>query len=195
MNDKSPLDDDWLDIAKDWQSQSYKEVDTSKLIRSIKWRIIRSKTLFALNLIATISLFVGFFAGLFCSWETPLVAYFGFGAIGSSIFVIYEYKIRSATWKYKQSTPHEVMVSVAQSYTASIAYMNLNLVGFIISLPALNWFIYETVKLDGDSPTTDMFIGNSLVIVMCVVVYVIKRKRVKALAALEQRIAQSQAQA
>lgn len=190
MNDKSPLDDNWLDIAKDWQTQIYQQADIEQLISSIKWRITKSKCLLGLNIIATFALLAAFVVGVSLDWDTPLLAYLGFGVFGSGIFVAYEYKIRKVTWQYKDSTPEEVMRSVAANYRASIAYLNLNMIGFVASLPAANWFVYETIVSGGDSPVKGMVIANVAVLSACLYVHVLKRRRKKSLEEVETKIMQ-----
>lgn len=189
MKHKSPLEEDWLDIAKDWQAQPYEQADINKLIVWIKSTIIKSKCLLGLNVLASIALAVALMFGFKHNWDTPLMVYLGFGVVASGIFVFYEYKIRSVTWRYKQTSPQEVMQSVAENYHASIAYMNLNIFGFLISLPPANWFIYTTAATHGKSPMKPMIVANLLIIGAIVAIYIFKRARIKKLKELNAKIA------
>jgi 4-amino-4-deoxy-L-arabinose transferase-like glycosyltransferase len=81
------------------------------------------------------------------------------------------------------------MRSVADNYRASIAYMNLNIAGLIVCIPAVNWFIYATLIAKNKAPVKDMIGASAIILLLVGIIYVFKRFRVKRLKELEAKIA------
>lgn len=95
----SILDEEWDNLTQDWQSQPVEKTDINALVKQTRNRTLWAKSIYVLNIIATLSLLVSFGYGVFKDeFGTPWNTYFGVGGLLSCIFVYYETKIRLAVW-------------------------------------------------------------------------------------------------
>ncbi|WP_286265752.1 hypothetical protein [Thalassotalea atypica] len=177
--DKSPLDESWESIAQDWQSQPYEHIDVDLLIKQFKKRTMIAKGFIVLNLIATIGLYISFFFGLYDGqWPTPVMAYLGFGAILSTVYVYYEIKIRQQTWRMSDASPEQAIERYISGIEGAIKYCVLMKVSFWALLPAMNWFTYEMKKGTDKSVLPAFIIGNSILILSYAITHHYHKKRV-----------------
>jgi len=183
MSDKLPIDEQWDSLVDDWQSQSYKHikhVDIDSLITQSKKRTLIAKAFIALNIMATIGLYISFFIGLYeGDWETPLMAYLGGGAVLSTVYVYYEIKIRVNTWKLSEGSPEQAVQRALSGIEGAIKYCWLMKISFWVLLPLMNWFTYEVGKMSDKPRLLAYAFGNGLLITSYLITHFYHKKRLK----------------
>lgn len=188
MNEKPPLDDDWLEIANDWQSQPYEPADIDKISKTVKWKIIKSKLLFGLNIFLVLGIYCMTIYAWLMEWSKVELAYLLFGCIGGIYAAHREYTIRKGTWRYTATTPEEVIDSAIQSYRASIKYCDYNIWGSLIVSIGGIWFITESAKSADKSPIMGIVVYCVLMLMIVGICWHVKKKRQKTLSELELKV-------
>lgn len=189
MSNKLPIDEQWESIVDDWQSQSYKHVDIDALIAQSKKRTLIAKSFIVLNIIATAGLYLSFFVGLYQgNWDAPLMAYLGGGAVLSTIYVFYEIKIRMNTWKLNEGSPEQAVHRALSGIDGAIKYCLLMKVSFLVLLPLMNWFAYETSKTSEKSVLFGFIFVNGMLVISYAVTHYYHKKRIREKNQLEEKI-------
>jgi hypothetical protein len=146
-NDKPALDQEWLSMSEDWQTQPYEKVNVATLLAQTKRRTYWAKTLLAIDIIATLAVIMAFFIGLYKGdWGHALMLYLGIAVVISIFFVYIEIKIRLTTWKGDYKSPEqaiEVAISGCRSSIQYIKLIKLSLLPYIIIAP---WFVIEMAE-------------------------------------------------
>jgi len=105
------LDEQWLSLSQDWQSQPYEKTDIQTLLKQTKKRTLLAKSLLLIDAIATLGLIIALLVGLYQGdWGTATIAYLAFGAITSVVFVYYEIKIRLRIWQHSCDSKRLLML-------------------------------------------------------------------------------------
>lgn len=187
MSDKLPIDEQWDSLVDDWQSQSYKHIDINALIAQSKKRTLIAKAFIALNVIATIGLYVSFFIGLYeGDWDTPIMAYLGGGAVLSTVYVYYEIKIRVNTWKLSEGSPEQAVQRALSGIEGAIKYCWLMKISFLVLLPLMNWFAYEVAKTSEKSGLFGFVFVNSMLVISYGITHYYHKKRIREKVQLEE---------
>lgn len=180
--EEKPLDEDWLLLSQDWQTQPYEKTDIEVLLKQTKKRTLLAKSLLALDVIATISLFIALFVALYQGdWGRATVAYLAFGSIGSLVFVYYEIKIRLRIWQHCCDSPDKAVENAISGIESSIRYIKLIKLSCWLLLPVVNWYIYAMLEESEKSPWPPFLVINSFVIVMWSITHWFQLKRKKEL--------------
>ncbi len=180
--EEKPLDEDWLLLSKDWQTQPYEKTDIEELLKQTKKRTLLAKSLLALDVIATIGLFIALFVALYQGdWDRATVAYLAFGSIGSLVFVCYEIKIRFRIWQHCCDSPDKAVENAILGIESSIRYIKLIKLFCWLLLPVVNWYINVMLEESEKSPWPPFLAINSFVIVMWSITHWFHLKREKQL--------------
>ncbi|KGJ94930.1 hypothetical protein [Colwellia psychrerythraea] len=178
-----PLDDNWLALSQDWQSQPYEKADVQALLKLTKKRTLLAKSLLAIDILATVGLIIALIVGLYLGdWGIATIAYLAFASLGSIIFVYYEIKIRLRIWQQCCDSPDKAVANAIAGVESSIKYIKLIKLSCWLLLPAANWYIYVMLKESEKSPWPPFIVMNSFVIVMWVITHWFHKKRHKELA-------------
>jgi len=181
--DEQALDEDWLLLSQDWQTQPYEKTDIQALLKQTKKRTLLAKTLLAIDVFATLGLIVALLVGLYQGdWGTATIAYLTFGSIGSLVFVYYEIKIRVNIWQHCCDSPDKAVSNAISGIESSIRYIKLIKLSCWLLLPAVNWYLYAMIEESEKSPWQPFFIINSFVIVMWFITHWFHKKRDRELA-------------
>jgi len=176
------LDEQWLELSQDWQSQPYEKADIQTLLKQTKKRTLQAKSLLALDIIATVGLFIALFVGLYQGdWGNATIAYLAFGSIGSLVFVYFEVKIRLQIWRQSCGSPDKAVANAIVGVESSIRYIKLIKLSCWLLLPAANWYIFVMLEESQKSPWPPFITMNSFVIVMWLITHWFHVKRKKEL--------------
>ncbi len=142
---KSPmLDEQWLEITQDWQAQPYEKTDINALLKQTRRRTYWAKALFALNVLATLAMLLGFFYGLSQGkFGTSMNTFLGICGVLSMVFAIYEIKIRLTTWQNCCDSPNKAIDSAIAGCESSLKYIVLTKLAFLPFWLLANWFFYS----------------------------------------------------
>jgi hypothetical protein len=184
-SDEQPLDENWLLLSQDWQTQPYEKTDVSALLRQTKKRTLLAKSLLALDVLATLALVVALLVGLYQGdWGTATIAYLTFGSIGSLVFVYYEIKIRLYLWQHCCDSPDKAVANAISGIESSIRYIKLTKLSCYFLLPAVNWYLYAMIAESEKSPWLSFIVINSFIIGMWLLTHWFHLKRNKELSQL-----------
>ena len=61
LPEEKPIDEEWLLLSRDWQTQPYAKTDIRKLVKQTKNRTLKAKLLFAINVFFTLAIVGTFF--------------------------------------------------------------------------------------------------------------------------------------
>lgn len=176
--DTSALDDNWLALSRDWQSQPYEKTDIQALLKQTQKRTLLAKSLLAIDIIATVAIIIALLVGLYKGdWSTATIAYLTFGSLGSIVFVYYEIKIRLRIWQHSCDSPDNAVANAISGVESSIKYIKLIKLSCWFLLPAANWYIYVMIKESEKSPWPPFIVMNSFVIVMWLITHWFHKKR------------------
>jgi len=180
------LDEQWLALSQDWQTQPFEKTDISALLKQTKKRTFLAKLLLAIDIIATIGLFIALFVALYQGdWGRATVAYLAFGSIGSLVFVCYEIKIRLRIWQHCCDSPDKAIENAISGIESSIRYIKLIKLSCWLLLPAVNWYIYAMLEESEKSPWPPFIFINVFVLVMWSITHWFHLKRKKQLSQLK----------
>lgn len=177
MNDKSPLDDTWQDIAKDWQAQPFEKVDIGKLTKKLKSRTRTAKLILLFDILATISLFIATLVGINQAWNTPTVMYLAFGAVFSTVYVYFEIKLRRLTWQMAEGGPEQAIERHISGLKGSIDFCQLSKYSCYVIFIAVNVYIYALTKTDSNIMWFGFLLSNSMVVLMFCLTHLVEQKR------------------
>lgn len=179
-SDNQPLDENWLLISKDWQSQPVPKTDIEQLLKRTRRRTNGAKTCFALNVIATLGLLIAFVYGsLSGQLGKPMNTYLGIGGLLSLVMVYYEMKIRLSAWKGLCDSPQKAIEHAITGCKSSMQYMMLTKASTVPFFFLMNWFIY-TVGKTSDKPVLVAFIfANGFVVGVYIIADYLHQKRKK----------------
>ena len=181
-SDEQPLDEQWLALSQDWQSQPYEKTDIQALLKQTKKRTLLAKSLLAIDVIATVALIIALLIGLYQGdWGTATIAYLTFGSIGSVIFVYYEIKIRLRIWQHCCDSPDKAVANAVSGIESSIKYIKLIKLSCWFLLPAVNWYIYAMMAESETSPWPPFIFINIFILTMWLITHWFHKKRDKEL--------------
>ncbi|HBY85579.1 MAG TPA: hypothetical protein DEO86_06865 [Colwellia sp.] len=179
------LDEQWLTLSQDWQSQPYEKADIQALLKQTKKRTLLAKSLLAIDAITTIGLIIALVVGLYQGdWGTATIAYLAFGAITSVVFVYYEIKIRLRIWQHSCDSPDKAVANAIEGAESSIKYIKLIKLSCWLILPAANWYIYAMISGSEKSPWPPFFVINIVIVSLWLVSHWFHKKRTKELSQL-----------
>jgi hypothetical protein len=179
------LDEQWLTLSRDWQSQPYEKTDIQALLKQTKKRTLLAKSLLAIDAIATVGLITTLLVGLYQGdWGTATIAYLAFGAITSVVFVYYEIKIRLRIWQHSCDSPDKAVLNAIEGAESSIKYIKLIKLSCWLILPAANWYIYAMISGSEKSPWPPFFVINIVIVSLWLVSHWFHKKRTKELSQL-----------
>lgn len=179
------LDEQWLTLSQDWQSQPYEKADIQALLKQTKKRTLLAKSLLAIDIIATVGLIIALVVGLYKgNWGTATIAYLAFGAITSVVFVYYEIKIRLRIWQHSCDSPDKAVANAIVGVESSIKYIKLIKLSCWLLLPAANWYIYAMISESEKSPWPPFFVINIVIVSLWSLSHWFHKKRAKELSQL-----------
>ncbi len=179
------LDEQWLSLSQDWQSQPYEKTDIQTLLKQTKKRTLLAKSLLLIDAIATLGLIIALLVGLYQGdWGTATIAYLAFGAITSVVFVYYEIKIRLRIWQHSCDSPDKAVANAIAGVESSIKYIKLIKLSCWLLLPAVNWYIYAMIGETEQSPWQPFFVINMVIVSLWLVSHWFHKKRTKELSQL-----------
>ena len=176
------LDEQWLSLSQDWQSQPYEKTDIQALLKQTKKRTLLAKSLLVVDVIATLGLIIALLVGLYQGdWGTATIIYLAFGAITSVVFVYYEIKIRLRIWQHSCDSPDKAIVNAIAGVESSIKYIKLIKLSCWLLLPAVNWYIYAMIGETEKSPWPPFFVINMVIVSLWLISHWFHQKRTKEL--------------
>ena len=179
------LDEQWLTLSQDWQSQPYEKTDIQALLKQTKKRTLLAKSLLAIDVIATVGLIIVLLVGLYQGdWGTATIAYLAFGAITSIVFVYYEIKIRLRIWQHSCDSPDKAVANAIAGLESSIKYIKLIKLSCWLLLPAVNWYVYAMIEELEKSPWPSFFAVNIVMVILWLISHWFHKKRTKELSQL-----------
>lgn len=180
------LDNTWVELTQDWQSQPYEKVDVQALLSQTQKRTFWAKFLLALNILATVCFIVVVIVmWLSNSQDKTTMTYLIFAAVGSVIFVYYEIKIRLIAWQQVSASPDMAVKNAIKGIESSINYIRLTKFSCWFLVPAGSWYVIEMAKQNDKSMWLGLIIMNVSVGVMWGVTHLFHRKRKAELAKLK----------
>tara|TARA_R110000744_G_scaffold74350_5_gene148524 strand:- start:18428 stop:19108 length:681 start_codon:yes stop_codon:yes gene_type:complete len=177
--DSSELQDDtWAELTQDWQTQPTVKTDVLALVKRTRRRTIGAKFCFALNIVATIALFIAFIYGIYNGeWGKPLNIYLGLGSLLSLIFVYFETKVRVATWSQLCDSPEKAIDNAIASSKSSMQYMWITKISFLPFLPLINWFVYTSSQTNSKAVLPAYLMANGFMVIVYILVDYLHRQR------------------
>ena len=186
----SMFDEQWAEMAQDWQSQPTAKTDIAKLLKQTKQRTVWAKCLLAIDVIATLGMLsVALYMWLSGSQDQATIIYFGFGGVLSVIFVYFAIKIRLAAWKVNCGSPDKAVEHAVSGCQSSINYIKLIKFSCFIVWPFANWYIFTMSQQMSKSPVLGLVLINLLVIAMWGVAHSFYLKRHNELKQLQELLA------
>ncbi|PKI13935.1 hypothetical protein [Colwellia sp. 12G3] len=183
--DKQPLDESWLLLSQDWQSQPYEKTDIPALLKQTKKRTLLAKSLLVIDVIATLGLIIALLVVLYQGgWGTATIAYLAFGSIMSVAFVYYEIKIRLRIWQQSCDSPDKAVANAIAGVKSSISYIKLIKLSCWLLLPVVNWYVYVMIEESEKSPWPPFFAINTFIIIMWLITHWFHKKRARELSQL-----------
>jgi hypothetical protein len=178
--DEQSLDDNWLLLSQDWQTQPFEKTDIQAQVKQTKNRTFLAKSLLVLDVIATLGIFIALLVGLYQGdWGVATISYLLFGFITSVIFVYYEIKIRLRIWQHSCDSPDKAVENAILGVESSIKYTKLIKLSCWVLLPVANWYVYVMIQESEKSPWPPFLVMNSFIIVMWFIThwFYLKRKK------------------
>ena len=174
------LDEDWLNLSQDWQTQPYAKTDISKLVKQTKNRTLKAKLLLAINVFFTLAVVSTLFIALYQGdWDMPTLAYLGFGSIGSIIFVYYEFKIRLSVWSHLCDSPDKAIANAIAGAESSINYLKLTKLSFYILLPVVNYYLYVMSQTSDTPVWVPLSMINFIILISWLITHWFHKKRLR----------------
>ncbi len=184
-SDEQPLDENWLLLSRDWQSQPYEKTDIQALLTQTKKRTLLAKSLLAIDIIATVGLIIALLVALYQGdWGRATIAYLAFGSLMSVVFVYYEIKIRLRIWQQCCDSPDKAVANAIAGVESSIKYIKLIKLSCWLLLPVANWYVYVMIEESEKSPWPPFIVMNSFILVMWLITHWFHKKRLKELSQL-----------
>lgn len=172
------LDDDWLSMTSDWQSQPYEKVDITALVKQTKRRIIWAKILLACDVIAVLFLYALLaYVLLEDNEKAATIAYVVAGCVIYTVYLYHAIKLRIGSWRIMSSDPNNIIDSAIVGYKSSIQYNRLIKWATILLWPTVNIYLYVIAPLTEKSLFWPAVIGNLVLIGTILTVHWFQRKR------------------
>jgi hypothetical protein len=185
VTEEQPLDENWLLLSQDWQAQPFEKTDIQALLKQTKKRTLFAKSLLALDVIATLGIFIALLVGLYQGdWGAATISYLLFGFITSVIFVYYEIKIRLRIWQHSCDSPDKAVANAIAGVESSIKYTKLIKLSCWVLMPVANCYVFVMIQESGKSPWPPFLVMNSFIIIMWFITHFFHLKREKELAQL-----------
>ncbi|KGJ88947.1 hypothetical protein [Colwellia psychrerythraea] len=179
------LDEQWLSLSQDWQSQPYEKTDIQALLVQTKKRTLLAKSLLVIDVVATLGLIIALLVGLYQGdWGRATITYLAFGAITSVVFVYYEIKIRLRIWQHSCDSPDKAVANAIAGVESSIKYIKLIKLSCWLLFPAVNWYLYAMIGESEKSPWPPYLIINIIIVSLWLVSHWFHIKRTKELSQL-----------
>ena len=173
-------DQTWQALTKDWQAQATPTTDINALIAHTRKRVRRAKYCFALNVFVTLLITLYFVVNCIQGeLYGPLNIYLGVASLGSIIFIIFEWKIRSKVWRQYNESPEQAITTAIENAQVSMRYLQISRWSIVPVIPLMNWYIYTVMENRGEHDLTKYFVGNFLILIMSLVFDLLYRKRKK----------------
>jgi hypothetical protein len=180
LPEEKPIDEEWLLLSRDWQTQPYAKTDIRKLVKQTKNRTLKAKLLFAINVFFTLAIVGTFFIAMYQGdWDMPTLIYLGFGSIGSIIFVYYELKIRLSVWSHLCDSPDKAIANAIAGVESSINYLKLTKLSFYILLPVVNYYLYVMSKTSGTPLWISLSMINFIMLISWLITHWFHNKRLQ----------------
>ena len=161
------LDENWLLLSRDWQTQPYEKTDVNALLKQTLKRTFWAKSLLILNIVATIGVIIGFFIGLYQGdWAKATLVYLGVCSVASIVFVYYEIKIRAKTWQQNCDSPDKAIVNAISGCESSIKYVRLLKLSSWLMLPLMNGYLIAASSESEKSLWPPLIIINLCIVIM-----------------------------
>ncbi|MDP7593279.1 MAG: hypothetical protein QF552_11430 [Litorilituus sp.] len=178
--DSPMLDEQWLELTEDWQSQPYEKTDIKALLKQTRRRTYWAKALLALNVLATLGMLLGFFYGLSQGrFGTSMNTFLGICGVLSTAFVIYEIKIRFTTWQNCCDSPDKAIDSAIAGCESSLKYIVLTKLAFLPFWLLANWFFYSISIEESRAMWPSLIFINVYLVICYLVTERFHRKRKK----------------
>ena len=178
----SILDDEWLNLAQDWQSQPFEKTNIQALLKQTQRRTFWAKSLLAFDVIATIVVIIVFIVFLYENdRDIATITYTGFASLFSVVFVYYEIKIRQQTWQHNCESPDNAIINAIAGCKSSIKYVLLLKLSTWFFFPMVNAYLFA-MSANSEKPLWPPFIAvNLFITVMWAVSHFFHLKRKKEL--------------
>ncbi len=178
LSESPMLDEQWLELTQDWQTQPYEKTDIQVLLKQTRRRTYWAKALLALNVLATIAMLSGFFYGLSQGeFGTAMNSFLGICGVLSVIFVIYEIKIRIDTWRSCCDSPDKAIDNAIAGCESSLKYIVLSKIAFLPFWLLANWFFYNVAIEEQRSMWSGLVFINIYLVICYLITEYFHRKR------------------
>ncbi|PCI60348.1 MAG: hypothetical protein COB35_09510 [Gammaproteobacteria bacterium] len=183
---KPPLEHEWLNLAQDWQQQPFNKIDLAKLTKKTARRILKTKLIFAFDLIATIAIVIAFFTmWLFADFDNATLLYIGFAALVTPIYMLLSFKVHINSWRIGVGTPNSAIAASISACKSSIQYLQLIKYSALVYIIPINWYVY-TLKQAQDKPMLmGLLLANSILLLSYAITVKMQQKRQKELVILK----------
>ncbi|PAJ74447.1 hypothetical protein CJF42_10610 [Pseudoalteromonas sp. NBT06-2] len=172
------IDEQWLSLTQDWQSQPYEKTDIKALLKQTKRRILQAKALLLFDTVSTLAIFVAILYGyFFTGWGKTLLIFLGISGLMSIGYVYLAAKIRFASWKVFNENPNNIIQIALEGCQSSIKFIKLVKFTFIFSTPLVNWFVFEMAAQRDKSVWLSFLIANSALLLAYGVTHFYHKKR------------------
>lgn len=180
--DLSMLDEQWAEMAQDWQSQPFVKTDINKLLRQTKQRTLIAKLLLSLDIIATLGMLVaGFYMWINNSKDEATMIYLGGGGALSVIFVYFAVKFRVTAWRANCGSPDKAIEHAIAGCKSSLSYIKLVKLSCFVICPVSNWYLFTASQEMSKSPMFGFIFLNTLLIAIWLISHTFYTKRNKEL--------------
>jgi len=178
----SILDEQWLSLSQDWQTQPFEKTDIQVLLKQTKRRTLWAKLLLAFDIVATLAVIIAFMIGMYQGdWNNATITYLGVCGLLSAVFVYYEIQIRQQTWQHSCDSPDKAIQNAIAGCKSSIKYVLLIKYSTWLVFPVVNGYLFVMVSESDKSPWPAFIIVNFFVIAMWSISHFFHLKRNKEL--------------
>ncbi|NQZ21096.1 MAG: hypothetical protein HRT53_03485 [Colwellia sp.] len=178
----SMLDEQWAEMAQDWQSQPFVKTDINKLLRQTKQRTLIAKLLLSLDIVATLGmLIVGLYMWINNSKDQATMIYLSGGGALSVIYVYFAVKFRVNTWRANCGSPDKAIEHAIAGCQSSLSYIKLIKLSCFVICPLSNWYLFTSSQQMSKSPMFAFIFLNVLIIALWLITQTFYRKRNKEL--------------
>ncbi|NQY34496.1 MAG: hypothetical protein HRT37_05935 [Alteromonadaceae bacterium] len=181
------LDEQWLALTEDWQSQPYDKVDIKVLFNKTRRRILGAKCLLALDLVATLAMIVFMIIGFISdSFDMATLYFLVFGVVSSIVYIAYTIYIRSGTWALSEQSPTDVISTAIVGYKSSLKFIRLIKVSTIGMFFGTNIYLVVMNQVHEKPIIGALLLINILMAVMYTGAHYYQVKRQEELAHMQQ---------
>lgn len=178
----SILDEQWADLAQDWQSQSFVKTDINQLLKQTKQRTLVAKLLLLLDIVATVGiLVVALYMWINDSKDRATMIYLASGGALSVIYVYYAVKFRVRAWRANCGSPDKAIEHAIAGCESSLSYIKLIKFSCFIFCPIANWYLFTASEQADKSPLIGLILLNVIIIAIWLASQFFYRKRNKEL--------------